>query len=56
MLRLLRWLFTGDGHSHKWVKVKEYDIYGNGAKSTMATSSIWLMQCEHCGNLKKFKI
>jgi hypothetical protein len=55
MWRLIKFLFTGDIHLHKWEHIKNIDIHSNGADS-MPTAEIYVMQCEHCGNIKKVKI
>lgn len=54
MLRLLRFLLTGDGHLHHWVilntnSVRAYN--GDGNKGTMYT-----LQCELCGNIKRKQV
>lgn len=49
MIRLFRFLFTGDWHLHKWVIIKEIswsDAYG-------AEWTQWVQKCEHCGKLQK---
>lgn len=44
MLRLLRWLFTGDGHMHKWRTLKSTE------------RGVWTayhQQCEVCGTVSE---
>lgn len=56
MIRLLRWLFTGDGHAHKWEEYERYNVYNcdlNG-KTDGTYFTRWILRCEHCGKLKKF--
>lgn len=53
MLRLFKFIFTGDFHCHKWQQLDEYYIlnqYGNkvGVK--------YNVQCEHCGKITSFKV
>lgn len=49
MLRLLRFLLTGDGHLHKWVDLQAVETSGNGGRWTR-----YYCRCEICGKHKKF--
>jgi len=51
MLRLFKWVITGDGHNHKWKVVKEinWSSSDNDSKWTQ-----WIQECEVCGKLNKF--
>jgi len=53
MLRLLRWLFTGDGHAHKWTKIGVTNVVPGGE---IVPEAIITLQCVHCGNIKTTKI
>ena len=50
MIRLLKFLFTGDWHLHEWKIIKtdkcHNDYYGNWTRH--------YCQCTHCGTIKKF--
>ena len=52
MIRFLRWLFTGDGHAHKWKQIEKVNVYGD-AKDSMPMGSKYILQCEICGDIKK---
>ena len=52
MIRLLRFLVTGDWHLHKWVIIEEAMCQGDGG-------GYWnrrYCQCEHCGTIKVFDV
>jgi len=54
MLRILRFLFTGDWHLHKWETIKENQVIndsGDGYKGAMYT-----MRCTECGNIKRKQV
>jgi len=53
MKRLLKWLFTGDGHLHKWKIIKEGELSKTNGNSVIGV--FYVMQCEKCGELKKFE-
>ncbi len=55
MLRLLRWLFTGDGHSHKWVRIGTNKVYAEDYPE-IPIAVVVTQECEHCGKIKTFKI
>lgn len=48
MLRLLRWIFTGDGHRHEWVIVKQVMVEVQGG----SRYDRYILQCRRCGNMK----
>lgn len=50
MLRLLRWLFTGDGHLHQWEDVEVIRLV-NG---NMTTGYTHHCKCIHCGEHRSF--
>jgi len=54
MLRLLRWLFTGDGHLHEWEQIGTTDVRVAGQE--LPQSIIVTLQCKKCGNIKTTKI
>lgn len=48
MWRLLRYLFTGDGHLHEWVVLEERMVETDcGGRYKR-----FILQCSHCGNIK----
>lgn len=50
MIRIIKFLFTGDWHLHKWKDISGVDCISNlGGKWTRYYS-----QCEICGKHKKF--
>jgi len=49
MIRLLKWLFWGDAHLHKWKIIKQEELI-NKQKTNQWTR--YTLQCEHCGNIK----
>lgn len=54
MLRLLKFLFTGDPHLHKWVLIEKRDVM-DGDYSKIPVGQKYICQCEHCGKIKVFK-
>lgn len=50
MLRLLKWLFTGDGHLHKW---KHVETINSHAEDKRIVGMTWILQCEKCGEIKR---
>ena len=50
MIRLLKWLFTGDGHIHKW-KIIDTAALVRTSDNTEAGSKHTL-QCYVCGDIK----
>jgi len=55
MIRLLRWILTGDGHLHKWVKIKEVASFWN-ASDPLPMYTKHVCRCEICGEIKGFKV
>lgn len=55
---LLKFLFTGDVHSHEWVKITEFDIYeeGTNESNSYPIGRKFVCQCKHCGKFKSFDI
>lgn len=51
MLRLIKFLFTGDWHLHEWEIIGKGDITGGGY-STVTVGHYYNLQCKHCGNVK----
>jgi hypothetical protein len=50
MIRLLRFLFTGDWHLHKWVAVQKNECTGDsGGRWTR-----FYCRCDVCGKYKTF--
>lgn len=50
MIRLIRFLITGDWHLHEWELIKEsYYSDDFGSKWT-----VYVCRCKHCGNVKLF--
>jgi hypothetical protein len=49
MMRLLKFLFTGDFHHHKWKILKIIHLIDARGNSE---GHKYHLQCEHCGNLK----
>ncbi len=52
MLRLLRWLITGDGHLHEW----EIDWIGDETYHDRPIGKMYILQCKHCGDLKNHRM
>lgn len=51
MWRLLVWLFTGDGHLHHWVVIKEIQV---SKPSEQSRFTRYYLQCSVCGNIKTY--
>lgn len=51
MMRLMRWLLTGDGHIHHW------EVYQKGRWSSDdgESGSFFWVRCKHCGKMKYVK-
>lgn len=52
MLRLIRFLFTGDSHLHFWETVNVVDVT-SGAR---VTHHDYECRCKHCGAIRKFRV
>lgn len=50
MIKLIRWLFTGDMHSHKWEIINKSDVYEVGVRNPVYID--YTLQCKICGNIK----
>ena len=53
MIRLLRFLFTGSWHEHKWKTINEVRIGPNG---NFALGRLYVCRCQECGKITKFDI
>lgn len=51
MIRLLRWLITGDGHVHKWKIIHAANLVAS-EDSTLPYGASYHLKCEHCGDVK----
>lgn len=51
MIRLLKFLFTGDWHLHKWTIIDQGTVGYCGRK----TGNRYYCQCEHCGKIRDFE-
>jgi len=49
MIRLLKWLFIGDGHLHKWEIIDTLKVEN---QDTRIRWTRYVLQCDHCGDLK----
>lgn len=55
MIRLFRFIFTGDSHLCKWEIIETADLENN-MKGDAVVGKLYVLQCEHCGNIKKEQI
>jgi hypothetical protein len=53
MIRLLRFLITGDWHLHEWVKIKEENRWQRGSEHPYRYDHV--CKCNICGKVKTFK-
>lgn len=53
MLRLLKFLFFGDAHMHKWETVRTVDV---AAICGTVTGRDYECKCEICGKIKRFRV
>lgn len=51
MIRLLRFLLTGDGHMHKWEILHQGSTNWRGEK----IGSFYECRCSVCGKIKEFE-
>lgn len=51
MIRLLKFLFTGDWHLHKWETIETRRVRGD---DRYVSHTRYYCRCEHCGTIKKF--
>ena len=61
MKRLLRFLWTGDWHLHKWVKENQTDVYPHNTTASneekmLPIARYVVCKCEICGKYTTFKI
>ena len=54
-MRLFRWLFTGDGHAHKWKQIHKVNVFEN-INDKLPYASKYILQCEICGDIKKVEV
>lgn len=53
MIRLIRFLITGDWHLHEWERTDELKVKTpTGSNSAL----IIVLKCKHCGILKQVKV
>ncbi len=52
MLRLFKWLWTGDSHLHKWEIIERNNVFQSGSDKTLPVAIDFVMQCEVCGDIK----
>ena len=55
MMRLLRWLWTGDGHRHNWETRFKRDLYSPRSNDT-PIGIVAYCTCKTCGRWKRFKL
>jgi len=55
MIWLLKMIIFG--HVHKWKSVKEerYKLHDGNVNHIVAHGTQYILQCEHCGSMKKFR-
>lgn len=56
MLRLLRFLFTGDWHLHHWETKKSVEVFTQGNGTGMPDAYEKQCQCSVCGAWRVFKL
>lgn len=54
MLRLLRFLVTGDWHLHEWETIRTVDIVAFCGATPSARD--YECRCIHCGKIKGFRV
>lgn len=54
MIRLFKFLFTGDWHLHKWKILETRRLFDQEDGAIMAHGTRYYCQCEYCGIIKKF--
>ena len=56
MLRILRFLWTGSWHEHKWKIIEKLRVFREGdVEQGIPIYFERVCQCEHCGTIKTFK-
>lgn len=48
----IKWLIGFPWCAHKWAVQKEIKVYEDDRPNTRPVGSVFLMQCEKCGELK----
>ncbi len=56
MLRLLRFLWTGSWHEHKWKVIKETKVYNMTVSKELPDHLLYTQECEICGILQTKKV
>lgn len=54
MIRLFRFLITGDWHLHKWDKGEDINVWGDSTKYPAYRKTV--CRCKECGKIKVVKI
>lgn len=52
MIRLLKFLITGDWHMHHWEIHEQRDAVDHNGSLIGAN---YILRCKHCGDMKKFR-
>ena len=53
MLRILRFLYSGDWHLHEWETINEVKVRYH-ASDPMPYKTKYVCKCRHCGVITKF--
>lgn len=53
MIRLIRWLISGDGHIHKYVERERFEIVSGPYDKTKGV--VYVSACSVCGKMKTYK-
>jgi hypothetical protein len=53
MMRFIRWLLNGDGHSHKWELFEAIEVVDRGG---ITIAHLYVLRCSVCGNIKLKKL
>lgn len=51
MLRLLRWIVTGDGHAHRYEIHKVLTLHDTRSSSDLPEAYVYISRCTICGKL-----
>ena len=55
MIRLIRFIFTGDWHRHEWEWLR-VDVTSTCDKEGIWNHTQWdITRCKHCGKIRRFK-
>ena len=53
MIRLIKFLFTGDWHLHEWEIIKEISVWDESKKFDKYPAKYeYVLQCKKCGDIK----